>query len=124
MGYADQEAFWNLVARIRTARPPAALLADVKRIEREVGRTPGFRNGPREIDIDLLLYDDIVLRTATLEIPHPRMTGRAFVLRPLAELAADGVLPHTGRTVRDHLEHDGPFERAVALFPGSTLLES
>lgn len=122
MGFAEQDAFWNLVARIETVLPPASLLDAVQRIEAAVGRTPTFRNGPREIDIDLLLYGEVVLHTAALEVPHPRMTGRAFVLRPLAELAPDLPLPHTGRTARDHLEHDGPFERAVSLFPGSTLL--
>lgn len=124
VGFTEQDPFWNLVVRIDTDLPPAALLGEVKRIEREVGRTPGFRNGPREIDIDVLLYGDIILRTESLEIPHPRMTGRAFVLRPLAEIDAGHVLPHTARTVQDHLDHDGPFEAARPLFSGRELLDS
>lgn len=121
VGYADQPRFWNLVTMTRTTLPPAGLLAELKRIEVSAGRTARFRNGPREIDIDLLLYDDIVLRTGVLEIPHPRMSSRGFVLRPLAEIAPDRRIPDLGRTAAELLAR-GSFEGAVALFPGETLL--
>ncbi len=123
VGFSEQSPFWNLVARIETEQPPAALLATLQEIERDVGRSPSFRNGPREIDIDLLLYDDVALLTPGLEIPHPRMTSRAFVLRPLAELAPDHIVTGTQRTVRQWLDAGGPFERAVPCFPGRSLLE-
>jgi GTP cyclohydrolase-4 len=121
VGFADQPRFWNLVVRVRTQERPATLLSALRDIESEVGRTYQFQNGPREIDIDLLMYDEIVLHTATLDIPHPRMSGRAFVLRPLMELDPDRMIDGTGKTVRQHLEQGGPFEDAVPLFPGSTL---
>jgi 2-amino-4-hydroxy-6-hydroxymethyldihydropteridine diphosphokinase len=121
VGFADQARFWNLVVRVRTRQRPAMLLTLLEDIETEVGRTTSFRNGPREIDIDLLLYDEVVLHTSTLDIPHPRMTSRAFVLRPLMELEPERVVDGTGRTVRQHLEEGGPFEDAAPLFPGSTL---
>lgn len=86
VGYLDQPAFLNQVAELETALSPRALLEALQRIERELGREPGFRNGPRVIDLDILLYGDEAVREPGLEIPHPRMTQRAFVLRPLAEL--------------------------------------
>jgi 2-amino-4-hydroxy-6-hydroxymethyldihydropteridine diphosphokinase len=121
VGFADQPRFWNLVVRVRTQLRPATLLSVLRDIEAEVGRTHQFLNGPREIDIDVLIYDEIVLHTGALDIPHPRMSGRAFVLRPLMELEPDRMIEGTGKTVRQHLEDGGPFEDAVPLFPGSTL---
>jgi len=123
VGWTSQASFWNLVVRARTQDPPASLLMAMKQIEADIGRTPTFVNGPREIDIDLLLYDDIVLHTGSLDVPHPRMLTRAFVLRPLIELEPDIQVTGTGRTARDHLEHGGPFERAFRLFPAGTLVE-
>jgi len=89
---ADQERFLNMVVQARTALPPHELLAFVKRIEQQVGRITTFRYGPRVVDVDLLLYDNLQLDTPNLVIPHPRMAERAFVLVPLAELAPDLVL--------------------------------
>ncbi|MBW3625903.1 MAG: 2-amino-4-hydroxy-6-hydroxymethyldihydropteridine diphosphokinase, partial [Armatimonadetes bacterium] len=66
---------------------PLTLLREVKRIEREVGRRPTYRWGPRVLDIDLLLYDDLHWETPLLTLPHPRIAGREFVLQPLAEIA-------------------------------------
>ena len=68
-------------------------------MERDLGRTPGPRWGPREIDLDLLLYDDLVRRDEDLEVPHPRLASRAFVLEPLAEIEPELRHPQTGRTV-------------------------
>lgn len=121
--FREQPDFWNLVVRIETRLPPAALLVACKAIEAGVGRTPGFRNGPREIDIDLLLYDDVHLEADGIRVPHPRMTRRGFVLRPLAELAPNFVIPGEDATVDAILATEGPFEAAVRLFPAETLLE-
>jgi 2-amino-4-hydroxy-6-hydroxymethyldihydropteridine diphosphokinase len=88
-GYAEQPAFLNMALALDTALEPRALLDGVKRIERAMGRTPTFRNGPRVIDIDILLYGDARVQEPDLVIPHPRMHERAFVLQPLAEIAPD-----------------------------------
>jgi 2-amino-4-hydroxy-6-hydroxymethyldihydropteridine diphosphokinase len=86
VGYLDQPAFLNQVVELETALPPRALFHALKDIEQELGRGPGFRNGPRIIDLDILLYDELEVNDPDLRIPHPRMLERAFVLRPLAEL--------------------------------------
>src|SRR5689334_8064880 len=89
IGYLDQPRFLNMVCSGKTWLPAEELLTYVKAIEVTLGRQPTFRNGPRAIDIDILLYDDIQLEQENLVIPHPRMTERAFVLVPLAEIAPD-----------------------------------
>jgi 2-amino-4-hydroxy-6-hydroxymethyldihydropteridine diphosphokinase len=89
----DQPRFLNAALRGRTALGPAELLAFVKEIERALGRLAGPRFGPRLVDIDLLLYGDVVLATSELIIPHPRMAERPFVLVPLAEIAPELVPP-------------------------------
>ena len=99
VGHIDQPEFWNVVARARTNLEPTALFDRLKQIETDLGRTPSFRNAPRVIDIDILSYDELVLETATLEIPHPRMRERSFVLYPLAEIAPDFRHPVTRETV-------------------------
>jgi len=86
VGFLQQPRFLNQVVELETTLAPLELFHAVKRIEGELGRTGGFRNGPRLIDIDILLYDELVLDSPELTIPHPRLTRRAFVLRPLAEL--------------------------------------
>lgn len=121
VGYRDQPDFWNLVVRVETPLTPAELLAATQEIERRLGRRPSFRNAPRPIDIDLLLYDDEVIDSPELTIPHPRLTERAFVLRPLAELDHDLRHPVTGESIRDHLAAGG-LERIEPLFPGEELL--
>jgi 2-amino-4-hydroxy-6-hydroxymethyldihydropteridine diphosphokinase len=83
---------------------PKMLLARVGRIERALGRVRGTPNGPRTIDIDILLYASAVVRTAELEIPHPRMAARRFVLAPLADLCPELRHPVTRKTVREMLE--------------------
>jgi 2-amino-4-hydroxy-6-hydroxymethyldihydropteridine diphosphokinase len=85
----DQPEFHNLAAEGETRLAPDALLRAAKEIERQLGRTAGPRYGPRVIDIDVLLYEDMVLRTPDLIIPHPRLAERAFVLVPLAEIAPE-----------------------------------
>jgi 2-amino-4-hydroxy-6-hydroxymethyldihydropteridine diphosphokinase len=87
MLYTDQPRFHNLVCQAVTNLSPNALLDAIKELERQLGRQQGPRYGPRVIDIDLLLYDRLILQTAQLTLPHPRMAERAFVLAPLAEIA-------------------------------------
>ena len=100
-GKTDQPAFLNACALIETQLPPLTLLAALQDIEREIGRTPGERWGPRLIDIDILFYGDISLNDDALTIPHKNLLKRAFVLAPLAEIAGDRVIG--GRCVADSL---------------------
>lgn len=86
VGYEDQPQFLNLVLKSRTALPPKALLALCHQAEQALGRQRGLRWGPRTLDVDILLIDDRVMRETDLEVPHPRMGERAFVLGPLGEI--------------------------------------
>ncbi len=86
-GHANQPDFLNQVIRASTSLSPHTLLAHVKAIENEMGREKTFRNGPRLIDLDILLYNTQIIQTTALTIPHPRLHERAFVLVPLADLA-------------------------------------
>lgn len=92
----NQPRFRNAAAEAWTRLDPFALLAAVKRIERELGRLPGPRYGPRPVDIDILLYDDLTLATPTLTIPHAQLHRRAFALAPLAEIAPHARHPVLG----------------------------
>jgi len=89
--------YLNAVALLQTQLAPQALLAELQRIERAHGRERPYRNAPRTLDLDLLLYGDETIATATLQVPHPRLHERAFVLRPLAEVAPALVVPGRGR---------------------------
>jgi len=102
-GIEDQPAFVNLCAAVSTELAPQALLTRAQEVERAFGRErAGERRwGPRTVDIDLLAYDDLVLDTPDLTLPHPRLFERAFVLVPLAEIAPERVI--AGRRVRDAL---------------------
>jgi 2-amino-4-hydroxy-6-hydroxymethyldihydropteridine diphosphokinase len=102
--YSDQDWFLNLVVEAETDLPPAGLLTHVAGIESALGRVRTTPKGPRTIDIDILFCGDEVVDTADLEIPHPRMAARRFVLAPLADLAPDLRHPVTGRTVLEMLE--------------------
>ena len=101
VGYTAQPLFLNAVCEGYTSLSPQDLLAFVKWVERHMGRTPTFRYGPRVIDVDLLFYDDLVLSSPGLEIPHPRLAERAFVLGPLEDIAPDFVHPGLKKTVRE-----------------------
>jgi 2-amino-4-hydroxy-6-hydroxymethyldihydropteridine diphosphokinase len=97
VGYLDQPRFVNAVAAVETELDPWTLLEELLAIERGLGRTrEGPRFGPRTIDLDLLLYDELVLERPGLQIPHPRLHERAFVLEPLLELAPGLVVPGVG----------------------------
>lgn len=101
-GKTDQPAFLNQVVEVDTTLAPEALLARCQKIEDALGRVRRERWGPRTIDIDILLYDDLMIQTPDLVVPHPDLRRRAFVLVPLAEVAPDLRLP-TGETVGDVL---------------------
>lgn len=102
VGYAEQPDFINAVAAVATALAPRVLLDALLAIETRHGRRREFKNAPRTLDLDLLLYDDLALHEHGLTLPHPRMIDRAFVLRPLAEIAPERIIPGHGR-VADHL---------------------
>jgi 2-amino-4-hydroxy-6-hydroxymethyldihydropteridine diphosphokinase len=96
VGYLDQPDFINAVAQVETGLAPHALLDALLELEQECGRTREFRNAPRTLDLDVLLYDDLVHHEHGLTIPHPQMHLRAFVLQPLLEIAPDCVIPGVG----------------------------
>ncbi len=109
----DQPHFINSVLRIQTDLTPSELLQRLQRIEQALGRQRGIRWGPRTIDLDVLLYDDIVMKEETLEIPHPRMHERRFVLEPLCDIAPEIRHPLLGKTARELLNGLNNREEAI-----------
>ena len=108
---SDQPWFLNAVARANTMLEPRDLLALCQRVEKQGGRTPSVRFGPRHLDIDILLYDDLVTDTPRLGIPHPRLHERAFVLVPLNEIAPELVHPRLGASVQQLLHKAASLKR-------------
>lgn len=106
-GYSDQANFYNQVLLGKTMLTPLRLLNKLKRIEKMMGREQTFRYGPRVIDLDILFYESRIINTKRLQIPHPRLQERAFVLVPLVEIAPDFVHPQLGLTVQALLDQVG-----------------
>ncbi|HNQ81192.1 MAG TPA: 2-amino-4-hydroxy-6-hydroxymethyldihydropteridine diphosphokinase [Candidatus Aminicenantes bacterium] len=112
VGLRNQPWFLNQALKVETRLSPEQLLKTAKAVEAGMGRKPGRRNGPRPIDIDLLLAGKRNVRTAGLQIPHPRLAERRFVLVPLAEIAPRAVHPVLRKTIRSILR-DCPDASAV-----------
>ncbi len=119
-GYLQQPKFFNQVISAETELQPAGVLDRLKSIEEQLGRRETFRYGPRVIDLDILFFDDLVIESPPLVIPHPRLHERAFVLMPLAELAADLRHPIFDCTVGDMLSQVD-VSGIIRVFPGNCL---
>ncbi|KPJ51306.1 hypothetical protein AMJ40_00435 [candidate division TA06 bacterium DG_26] len=121
-GYKKQPKFLNMVCVVETLFSPEQLLKELKRIERSMGRKPGFRHGPRLIDLDILIWGRRVITTPDLTIPHPSLHLREFVLRPLSELDRELFHPVIKKTVGELLEilerASSPSREANPEFPG------
>ncbi len=98
-GYMDQPAFLNQVIEAQTDLSSLNLLGFLKDTEKQLGRQANFRYGPRLIDLDILFYGNRIIQTPRLQVPHPRLTQRAFVLVPLAEIAPEFVHPQNKQTI-------------------------
>lgn len=116
VGHTDQPEFYNMVVQCSTELPARQLLQEVLSIETAMGRERTVQNGPRNIDIDVLLYDDVVLNDADLQVPHARMHERGFVLRPLLEIAPDMADPRTRERYADTAAR-ARLERAAIISP-------
>lgn len=113
VGFTDQPPFLNMVVQLETSLPVEALLERLQAIELERGRKRPFRNAPRTLDIDILLYGDRSRRTPTLTVPHPGLAHRPFVLVPLLELAPDLTDPTTGELYSSFLPEATPGVRRL-----------
>jgi len=100
-GYTEQDDFLNQVVKATTYLEPEPLLKHIKRLEVAMGRKASFKYGPRLIDIDILFYDDLVLETPSLNIPHPQLHERGFVMIPLMDIAPDLIHPAKRRSIRE-----------------------
>jgi 2-amino-4-hydroxy-6-hydroxymethyldihydropteridine diphosphokinase len=115
VGFRAQRWFVNCVAEVITDLMPLPLLKALQSVERSLGRHPGIPKGPRAIDIDILLYENVVVRSSVLTIPHERLGDRRFVLIPLRELGAQLRHPVTKRTVLEMLHDTADSSQVVRL---------
>lgn len=113
--FTDQPWFVNCVAEVATEKTPQELLMSLLNIEQEMGRQRVQKKGPRSIDIDILLFDDHVISSSELTVPHPAMQQRRFVLEPLVEIAPDAVHPVLKKTIRELLEALPPCQKVTRL---------
>ena len=113
--FRAQRWFVNCVAEVATELMPLQLLKALQAVERSLGRHPGIAKGPRPIDIDILVYENVVVRSSVLTIPHERLSERRFVLIPLRELAAQLRHPVNKRTVLEMLQDTSDSSRVVRL---------
>jgi 2-amino-4-hydroxy-6-hydroxymethyldihydropteridine diphosphokinase len=104
VGYLDQPAFLNQVIAVETSLDAPSLLSVLLDVERSLGRVRTIRNGPRTIDLDILLFGDNAVDLPNLTIPHPRMLDRRFVLEPLSAIAPTLRHPLTGETIAHHFQ--------------------
>ena len=112
--YTDQDWFVNVAAKIETGLEPLDLLRELKVIEKAVGRRKNaIRFGPRVLDLDIILYDDVVMESNGLCIPHPRMHQRRFVLQPICDMDPEAVHPVFNAKMRDLLENLGKGSQEV-----------
>lgn len=121
VGFVEQPRFVNAAVELETELEPRELLKGLLKIEQEFGRdrSAGFANGPRTLDLDILLFDDLKISEPGLEIPHPRMADRAFVLVPLCEIAPRRVDAGSGRTMSQLLDrlHENAESETNAVVP-------
>ncbi|MBI2113394.1 MAG: 2-amino-4-hydroxy-6-hydroxymethyldihydropteridine diphosphokinase [Candidatus Wildermuthbacteria bacterium] len=117
VGYEDQAWFLNCVAMAKTQLSPLELLLFLQSLEARLGRVRTVRNGPRPIDLDILLYGQDVLCMSGLLVPHPGMHERRFVLQPLTEITPECLHPVLGKTVQELLEQIGK-DKSVQMVPG------
>ncbi|MFH1154327.1 MAG: 2-amino-4-hydroxy-6-hydroxymethyldihydropteridine diphosphokinase [Pseudomonadota bacterium] len=121
MDYLDQDWFINGAVEIETTLEPLELIRGLKMLERSMGQfEKSVRFGPRVIDLDILLFEDRVIDTRDLIIPHPRMQNRSFVLKPLCDIGADVRHPVLGLTIRQLMEHieNDPDQTVLEYSPG------
>jgi 2-amino-4-hydroxy-6-hydroxymethyldihydropteridine diphosphokinase len=116
VGYPEQPDFWNAAVEILWQGSPEELLARLQEIEKTLGRTPSFPNGPREIDIDILDFSGLVQSGPDLILPHPRLALRRFALAPLAEIAPEWRHPILGKTALE-------LQAALPAKPGARRIE-
>ena len=122
IGFPDQPWFLNIALELETCLTPRQLLACCSRIEEQQGRVRTFPKGPRTLDLDILLYEDCVIRDPLLVIPHPGMAERRFVLQPLAQIAPDQVHPTLKKTIRSLLDKCPDLSTVKCYSPGDPYL--
>ncbi|MCU0226674.1 MAG: 2-amino-4-hydroxy-6-hydroxymethyldihydropteridine diphosphokinase [Bryobacterales bacterium] len=121
VGYLQQDWFLNAAVMVETALAPVELLRALLEVEQRMGRVRDIRNGPRLIDLDILLWEGLQVDDEDLQVPHPRLVERHFVLAPLAEIVPEWIHPGTGRTIAAHLQALGVAEGVERLALGAWL---